>query len=334
MLNLRLDAKNILCKHSGTTVADTYDGYYYDKEGYIKVIKYIKEEKLVLYNFVNAVGEEVSSKWFKECSSFNNGFSIVILTDGSKNVLTYDGNLLLRENNKYESIEFFSQYFFKATDVKGNVCLISTEGKQLKGQWYDKLDTISVDKNKMSNFILVNRNCKFNILDQNGNYIFEKFFINYEQVHNILVVSYRTKNPIVKKFLFMNLITGEIIHTNKYVHMSVDSEHGCFIIMDSEGLVNILRTDGTYIFEKWYSLIQIYDVGKFICIRVYENIENSNKLVSTLYNMQGENLVNKMWFDQMSILNFPEYTAIQLIKEDKTYIYNFKTKVLHLEPQY
>lgn len=326
----KLDKTKIISKLSGNTISDIYDGFFYDYEGYLKVVLK-KDKKTILYNFVNESGEEISKIWFKKYGKFKEGMVPVTLLDGTNNILTSDGQLILRKNNDFVSIEHFCNGFFIAKGKDGKYRLISRTGKQIK-QYFDSIVPLDSENKDKAKFILVKRGPKCNIIGSDEEYLLDKFFINGYKLGNIFDVQYITKNPKISYHKFIDLRTGKVIlegefsnvyhcHTNKY-----------FWLKNKKNKCNVLNIEGKLLFQEWYDkiLIQSWDFCDFTCFFVYKKAFNKLHEVFTVFDMKGNNIVNSIWFDSFEARYSEETVKLELTKNKYTYIYLSKENKLIL----
>lgn len=324
MQKIKLDIEKIISQVSGVPVCDTYDGFFYDYEGYIKVILK-KDKKNVLYNFVNAEGKEISPIWFKDVGKFKNGLVEVTLTDDSKNIMTSEGNLILRKNNKYTILEPFYN-FYRAYGSDGRCCLISNQGKQVKLQWFDSICPLDKENKGKPTFFMVKRRDKYNIMNDSGEYILEKFFLKGYKVGNMFMAIYPVRNPKFLYHKFIDLRTGKVIVEGEFLNVELYMSKKCFILRNTEGYYNILTDEGKFLLKDWYDEIK---VGEFVLydttfIVAYKKFSHKPQLVLTLFDIQGNNIVENMWFDSFETICSIDSINLKLHKKKYTYVYNFK----------
>lgn len=330
MEKIKLDPNQIISKTFGIPVADAYDGFYYDYEGYIKVVLK-KDKKTILYNFINEKGQELSKVWFKKCGKFKNGMVPVILTDGTHNILTSDGRLLLRKNNNYISIKHFANDFFIAQGIDQKYRLISREGKQIK-RYFDTVIVLDCETKNNEQYILVKRDSKWNVIGKDGEYLLERFFINANKLKNILNVWYPTANPKVFYHKFIDLRTGNVILEGEYLNVKFVPSYNYFLLIKKDGKVNALNTEGKILFKEWYDkiLFDSWHFANFACFYVYKKVLHKPYELVTLFDVDGNNIVNNIWFDKIESRLVEDFVKFELKKNKYKYVYDSKEKKLVL----
>lgn len=324
MEKIKLDIEKIISQVSGVPICDTYDGFFYDYEGYVKVVLK-KDKKSVLYNFVNAEGKEISPAWFKDVGRFKDGLVAVTLIDGSKNIMTSEGNLLLRKNNKYVILEPFYNFYI-AYGSDGRSCLVSKEGKQVKLQWFDSICPLDKENKDNAKFFMVKRNGKYNVLDSSGEYILEKFFFKGYKVGNMFMAIYPSKNPKFLYHKFIDLRTGKVVVEGEFLNVELYTSKRCFILSDTEGNYNILTDEGKFLLKDWYDRVKVEEfvLQDTTFIVAYKKFSHKPQLVFTLFDIRGKNIVDNMWFDSFETICSIDSINLKLYKNKYTYVYKFK----------
>ncbi len=127
------------------------------------------------YNYVYKSGKILSSRWFDDMTSFDEGYAVVALND-KFNFIDKSGNYLL---DKWcdRANEFSEGYATIYYDDQGGWNLIDKSGNLILDKWYERVDTF-----KDGYCVVRDDNRRFNAIDKSGNYVFPSWLHDAIQV--------------------------------------------------------------------------------------------------------------------------------------------------------
>lgn len=270
------------------------------KEGYLKVKKNGK------YGVINAAGKVIipanydditSDGYYSENAKYeNSGFIIRTKTDNGYKYGYANKNGKVIIEPMYDEINRINEI----EDEKEEYLIVSTNGKngliKNKKQILEcKYDDIEYDSN--ANLLILNNNNKYGVCDLAGNQIIKN---EYDSI--VFGGDYinTTKNDEKKTFD----LKGNEINTNFISYKKVNNN--CSIVIDTNGLYNIIDNSNNKLLKKDYIYIEEFNNNLFIATD-----ENATGII----NSEGKEIVK---FEYSSIQRINDTELLEAIKNDGT----------------
>lgn len=290
------------------------------------------------YNYIYKSGKILSSRWFDNMTSFNEGYAEVTLSD-KYNFIDKSGNYLLDE--WCDSVTSFSEgYAAVYYDDKGGWNLIDKSGKYLLDKWYKRIVPF-----KNGYCVVQDDKGRYNAIDKSGNYVFSSW------LHDAIYVAgegyftiWRDNNDNNKGINECNYInkSGKYLFKHWYAFLG-DFSDGYAVVGRYQGNTdkyNFINKSGEYLLKDWVSIAKPFNEG-YACVHVesagWNFIDRSGKYISkewfinTLGGFYGGfaavmndnrkwNFIDKsgdylseLWFDEVYPFNYGNsYAVVQL----------------------
>ena len=212
-----------------------YSATKYFEHGYVRV------RENALYNLMDKSGNLFSEQWFDLCAmplpSQNDKYFEVRIS-GKWNLMSYKTHKCIL-NEWYDHLyHVLDGKLFIATQDDVNF-LLNKNGEKIKGLTFDNFLPRVI-----GSFSFISKNKKYNMIDENGKILFEKWFDHILSFFNRLIMV-----RIGNKWNFVNF-DGKLISEEWFDYISSPKQNGIVIVNIGEQW-NIIDGVGNFLLKNW-----------------------------------------------------------------------------------
>lgn len=169
---IKIDDKYNLINRKGKIILNkNYDTIYYS-EGFYRV-EYTTEFLINIKNLIKEDGGYVTKKWFYQIDNFIDGISRVKFTDHTWNYLKLDGTFLSEFNFK-SADEYFIDGIVKVSKSKNRTNFLKKDGTFLSEFWFEYITDFKFFGNEYA--LMVKTQAKRNFMKKDGTFLFDEWF--------------------------------------------------------------------------------------------------------------------------------------------------------------